>query len=158
VSGSGPSARGGAKRGVPGRYGVRDIGSKTMSDTALRIAIMGEVACGPKAATRARRQAVAPPDLRARIERGEPVVVLDVRESPESAAAPFGNGEVVCIPLSELRERLSELPRDRQIVCLCPMGIGAYETSTILIGDGFPQVVYSDGGMRVFSAVKGGES
>lgn len=98
-------------------------------------------------------QSMSPDEVRARIAAGESVVVLDVRESREVEASAIGNGEVLAVPLSELRERVGELPKDKPIVCLCPMGIRAYEASTILRGAGLNEAVYADGGLRVYTSL-----
>ena len=55
--------------------------------------------------------------LLARLKAGEPLVVVDVRPVEEYRAAHLPGA--VSIPLGELEQRLSELPRDRQIVAYC---------------------------------------
>ncbi|MFO7608334.1 MAG: rhodanese-like domain-containing protein [Candidatus Krumholzibacteriia bacterium] len=49
--------------------------------------------------------------------RGEAVIVLDVRPGDEYAAGHIPGA--VSLPLEELEQRLSELPRDREIVAYC---------------------------------------
>ena len=49
--------------------------------------------------------------------RREAVIVLDVRPEDEYAAGHVPGA--VCLPLEELEQRLSELPRDREIVAYC---------------------------------------
>ena len=63
---------------------------------------------------------VTPEEVRARLAGGEDLYLLDVREPDEVAewAYPIG----VNIPLSELGERLDELPQDRVIVVACAAG------------------------------------
>jgi len=100
-------------------------------------------------------RSITPADLKSRIEQGASMVVLDVREQPETEKTPFGNGDVLRIPLSELRARLGELPADKEIVCMCAMGLRAYEASLTLRGAGFSQVTYVEGGMRVWSVDAG---
>lgn len=51
------------------------------------------------------------------------------------------------IPLGQLRQRLGELPRDREIVCFCKISLRGYEAQTILEGAGFPDVKFLDGGL-----------
>jgi rhodanese-related sulfurtransferase len=55
--------------------------------------------------------------LLARLKADEPLVVVDVRPVEEYRAAHLPGA--VSIPLGELEQRLSELPRDRQIVAYC---------------------------------------
>ena len=63
---------------------------------------------------------VTPEEVAARLDRGEHVYLLDVREPDEVAewAYPIG----VHIPMGQLGERLDELPTDRAIVVACAAG------------------------------------
>jgi len=56
-------------------------------------------------------------ELLRRLKRGEDVVVLDVRPTEEFAAGHLP--PAISIPLAELRRRLRELPRDREVVAYC---------------------------------------
>ncbi|MGA7394481.1 MAG: FAD-dependent oxidoreductase [Terrimicrobiaceae bacterium] len=62
-------------------------------------------------------------------------VILDVREPIEQAVeqAP----DAVNIPLGQLRARLGELPRDREILVTCRSGQRAYYATRILLQHGF---------------------
>ena len=53
--------------------------------------------------------------------------------------------EVVNIPLDELRERLGELPRDREILVICRSGQRAYYATRILMQNGFDARVVAGG-------------
>jgi len=61
--------------------------------------------------------------------------LLDVREPVELAVenAP----DAVNIPLGQLRARLGELPRDREILVICRSGQRAYSATRILLQKGF---------------------
>ena len=50
------------------------------------------------------------------------------------------------IPLGELRDRLVELPRDRQILVYCQKGQREYLAACILAGRGFDNVANLRGG------------
>jgi rhodanese-related sulfurtransferase len=73
------------------------------------------------------------------------VVVLDVRPTEEYLAAhlPFARS----IPLSELRQRLAELPKDRSIVAYCrgPYCLMAVDAVDLLRKEGFKSVHLRDG-------------
>jgi rhodanese-related sulfurtransferase len=56
-------------------------------------------------------------ELVARLNGGDPLVVVDVRPAEEYAAAHIPGA--ISIPLPELERRLRELPRDRMIVAYC---------------------------------------
>ncbi|MHB1931217.1 MAG: rhodanese-like domain-containing protein [Acidimicrobiales bacterium] len=64
---------------------------------------------------------VTPEALRARLDSGEDLVVLDVREADEVAEWAFPGA--VHIPLGELGARASELPVDRPIMVICHAGV-----------------------------------
>lgn len=50
------------------------------------------------------------------------------------------------IPLGALRGRLSELPRNQEVICACRVSLRAYEASLILRAAGFEKVRVLDGG------------
>jgi NADPH-dependent 2,4-dienoyl-CoA reductase/sulfur reductase-like enzyme/rhodanese-related sulfurtransferase len=62
-------------------------------------------------------------------------LLLDVRH-PEELAVECVSG-AVNIPLDELRARLDELPRDREILVFCRSGQRAYYATRILLQNGF---------------------
>ena len=69
--------------------------------------------------------------------------MLDVREKIELAVE--GVPGAVQIPLGELRSRLDELPRDREILVLCRSGQRAYTATRCLVQNGFDARVISGG-------------
>ena len=71
--------------------------------------------------------------------------LLDVRQPPELAVEQVPG--VVNIPLPELRARLGELPRDREIHVICRSGQRAYYATRILLQNGFAARTVSGGMM-----------
>jgi len=69
--------------------------------------------------------------------------LLDVREKVELAVEHVP--EAVNIPLGELRLRLEELPRDREILVICRSGQRAYTATRCLIQHGFNARTISGG-------------
>ena len=61
--------------------------------------------------------------------------LLDVREPVELAVENVP--DAVNIPLGKLRDRLDELPRDREILVICRSGQRAYYATRILLQNGF---------------------
>jgi NADPH-dependent 2,4-dienoyl-CoA reductase/sulfur reductase-like enzyme/rhodanese-related sulfurtransferase len=84
-------------------------------------------------------------ELRDALERGDDLLLLDVRTPPEYAASRIAGS--VHIPLGALRDRVRELPRDRRIVIYCKSSLRAYEAARILAGEGFTDLEILDGGL-----------
>jgi rhodanese-related sulfurtransferase len=84
-------------------------------------------------------------ELARRLEDGDELVVLDVRPVEEHAAGHLPGA--VSIPLPELRRRLRELPRDREIVAYCrgPFCAFAHEAVGVLVDAGFTARRLEDG-------------
>ena len=70
-------------------------------------------------------------------------VVLDVREKAELAVEHVPGA--VNIPVHELRSRLDELPRDREIRVVCRSGQRAYYATRLLVQKGFDARTVSGG-------------
>jgi rhodanese-related sulfurtransferase/predicted transcriptional regulator len=83
--------------------------------------------------------------LARRLEEGDELVVLDVRPTEEHAAGHLPGA--VSIPLAELRERLRELPGDREIVAYCrgPFCAFAHEAIAVLTDAGLTARRLEDG-------------
>jgi rhodanese-related sulfurtransferase/predicted DNA-binding transcriptional regulator len=76
-------------------------------------------------------------ELARRLQDGDDLVVLDVRPAVEYAAGHLPGA--VSIPVDELRRRLAELPRGREIVAYCrgPYCAFAHEAVAVLRQEGF---------------------
>jgi rhodanese-related sulfurtransferase len=61
--------------------------------------------------------------------------LLDVRNPPELEVESVPGA--INIPLPQLRARLGELPRDREILVICRSGQRAYYATRILLQNGF---------------------
>lgn len=75
-------------------------------------------------------------------------VMLDVREPDENKMLT-----IECeadrhfhIPLGQLRERMNELPKDRDILSYCKISLRGYEAQLILNAGGFDRVCFIEGG------------
>lgn len=75
-------------------------------------------------------------------------VLLDVREETEVAAGKIDGA--VNIPLPQLRKRLNELPKDREVLVYCQAGQRAYFASRILKQMGY-RCRYLSGSYRTWS-------
>jgi len=83
-------------------------------------------------------------ELQARLAQADKPFVLDVRETHEYADAHIAGS--VLIPLGALQARVSELPRNRAIVCVCRSGNRSGVAARMLATDGFT-VANLSGGM-----------
>lgn len=77
--------------------------------------------------------------------------LLDVRTSEEFTAGTIAGA--VNIPIDELRSRLAELPRDREIAAFCQVGQRGYMATRILRQAGFSAANVS-GGYKTFRLVR----
>jgi rhodanese-related sulfurtransferase len=84
-------------------------------------------------------------ELARRLQDGDDLVVLDVRPAAEHAAGHLPGA--VSIPVAELRWRLAELPRDREIVAYCrgPYCAFAHDAVALLRQEGFEARRLEDG-------------
>ncbi len=89
-------------------------------------------------------EAVDEKALRRRMSKGE-VTVLDVRPAEEYEAAHIRGA--VSIPLPQLAQRLTELPRRREVVAYCrgPYCVLAVEAVKLLRGKGFKAIRLEQG-------------
>ena len=76
--------------------------------------------------------------------------VLDVRTVEEWNE--FHAPNTTLIPLDQLASRLSEVPRDRQILVVCRSGNRSQEGRDILLEAGFEQVTSMRGGLNEWRA------
>lgn len=65
----------------------------------------------------------------------EKQILLDVREELELIGGKFENS--INIPLSQLRKRVAELPKDKEILTYCAVGLRGYIASRFLISKGY---------------------
>jgi len=79
-------------------------------------------------------------------------LILDVRTPPEVAAGTVPGA--VNIPVDELRERLAELPKDKEILVVCQVGIRGYLACRILMHHGF-KCRNLTGGFKSYAMAKG---
>ncbi|HSW39835.1 MAG TPA: FAD-dependent oxidoreductase [Acidobacteriota bacterium] len=91
-------------------------------------------------------------EIRKKLEANEDFCLLDVRSPDEYAAARLPKSTL--IPLGELRGRLAEVPRDKEIVTYCAISLRGYEAACILRGAGFKDVKVLDGGMAMWPFAK----
>jgi rhodanese-related sulfurtransferase len=92
---------------------------------------------------------IEPVELKTRRERGDKVVVLDVREPEEIAIAPFP--DATHIPMSDIPSRLTELDPEAEWVVVCHHGVRSAQVAMYLARMGFERVSNLSGGIDAWS-------
>lgn len=93
---------------------------------------------------------ISPLEARKRIDEKDGPILLDVRTPGEFQTIGLPYENVVHIPLGALRERLNELPRDRDILAFCKVSMRGYEAQLILNAAGFNRVWFIEGGVAAW--------
>ncbi|MEO5374348.1 MAG: rhodanese-like domain-containing protein [Alphaproteobacteria bacterium] len=95
----------------------------------------------------------APADLKARLDRGEDLLVVDVRTAAEFTGPDGHVAGSLNLPLSELGERLKSLSgklephRTAPVYLMCRTANRAAHAARIFVKSGFTDVKVVDGGM-----------
>ena len=77
----------------------------------------------------------------------ESAFVIDVRSEPEAQANAVDGA--INIPLEQFRQRVDEVPRDRDVVVICQRGARSAEVARILLWQGHRDVRYVGGGVAM---------
>lgn len=83
-------------------------------------------------------------EAKTRIDNGEPLLILDVRQPDEYRAGHIAGAKL--IPLNELGHRMNELPKNKEILCVCASGARSSAATGQLSSAGF-NVLNLRGGM-----------
>ncbi|HYR79083.1 MAG TPA: rhodanese-like domain-containing protein [Candidatus Dormibacteraeota bacterium] len=92
---------------------------------------------------------IDPVTLKARLDRGESVLILDVREPFEIALAPFPGA--THIPMGDIPSRLTELDPDLETVVVCHHGVRSAQVAMYLAQMGFENILNLSGGIDAWS-------
>jgi molybdopterin/thiamine biosynthesis adenylyltransferase/rhodanese-related sulfurtransferase len=87
-------------------------------------------------------------ELKRRRDAGQSVYLLDVREPYEYQIAQIGG---TLIPQNDVPQRLSEIPKDREIIVQCRSGARSQKIAEFLKQSGYSQVVNLAGGILAWS-------
>ncbi len=85
---------------------------------------------------------------------GRSAVLLDVRYPYETQL--WGMKFAIEIPLNEIEDRLEELPRDKTIVCACPLEIRSNMVCQYLMQKGFTTKILMGGLVGLVDRLRGG--
>ena len=90
-------------------------------------------------------------ELKERLDRGDPVTIVDVREPFEWGISNLGEYGAKLIPMGELAERLEELDPSEEIVLQCRSGNRSAHAVQFLRSRGYPNVANLQGGILAWS-------
>ena len=90
-------------------------------------------------------------ELNEKLKFGKKPLLLDVRQPDEFRSCHISGAKL--IPLNELHRRMQELPKGREIVCICHSGSRSRSASKALAKDGFT-VFNVTGGMIAWKRAK----
>ncbi len=98
-----------------------------------------------------RMKGISAAQVKKKLDNHERPFFLDVRDSDEYEEMRLGIGESL-IPLGTLRERLQELPIDKnqEIICFCRISLRGYEAAIVLEANGWKNVKIIEGGIMAW--------
>lgn len=90
-------------------------------------------------------------ELKQRLDTGEPLTLIDVREPFEWEIANLEKHGARLIPLSDIPDRIGELDPSEEIVLYCRSGGRSAGAARFLIANGFEHVWNLSGGIKGWS-------
>lgn len=87
-------------------------------------------------------------ELKQRLDAGEDLMILDVREAHEYQIANIGG---TLIPMNEVPRRLAEIDRNREIIVHCRSGGRSQRIAEFLASQGYPNVKNLAGGILAWA-------
>lgn len=93
---------------------------------------------------------ISPLEVKKKLDANEDFILLDVRSPKEWETSRIEAPQVKYLHITELRARLNELPKDKEIVTYCATSIRAYKAQRILDGAGFKNVKFLDGSITAW--------
>lgn len=90
-------------------------------------------------------------DLAARLDRDEPLTLLDVRQISERRSEGAVPGSMHAY-VGELPQKLDRIPRDRPVVAYCDSGLRSIIAASILQLHGYERVEYFPGSFQAWTA------
>ena len=90
-----------------------------------------------------------PKELQERLEKGDDLVIIDVREDWEHSRVRLP--DAIHIPLAQLPRKLSEIDRDKDVVVYCHHGARSLQACHFLKKMGFEKVKNLTGGIDAYA-------
>jgi rhodanese-related sulfurtransferase len=92
---------------------------------------------------------ISPKELKSRLDKGDKLVLLDVREQWEYDLAKLTGS--ILIPLATLPQSMAKLNRDTEIIAICHHGMRSADATNFLLQQGFANVKNLVGGIDAWS-------
>lgn len=92
---------------------------------------------------------ITPKELKERLDKGEQVLLLDVREPWEHSLAKIEGSTL--IPLGTLPQSMEKLDKGAEIIAYCHHGMRSADATQFLLQQGFPVVKNLVGGIDAWS-------
>jgi len=98
-----------------------------------------------------RMKGISSCEVKSKLDKGEKLFLLDARGPDEYEEMRLGIGETL-IPIGALRNRLNEMPEDKntEIICYCKISLRGYEAARVLEGNGYKNVKVMEGGIMAW--------
>ena len=94
-------------------------------------------------------ESISPTELNQRLQNGENINLIDVRELWEYETANLEGAKL--LPLSQFNEWIGDLKPEGEIVVMCHHGIRSANVCMFLLRNGFEKVINLDGGIDLWS-------
>ena len=94
---------------------------------------------------------ITPAQLKQRIETGEPLQLIDIREPFEWNIANLGEHGARLISLGDLPDQMEELDREQDIVLYCRTGSRSQQALEYMRAAGFQRVSHLRGGITAWA-------
>ena len=97
---------------------------------------------------------IAPEELKAKMEAGHSMVIMDVRNRKAIEAFPYVIPGAIQIPMEEIAERGNEIPSGKELIlyCSCPNDASSARVALMLNEKGLEQVRPLSGGIDTWKA------
>ncbi|MFQ5529319.1 MAG: molybdopterin-synthase adenylyltransferase MoeB [Gemmatimonadota bacterium] len=87
-------------------------------------------------------------ELKEMIDRGKPLVLVDVRDPVEHAMSSLADLGAISLPMEELEERIAEIDREAETILFCRTGRRSMEAVEFLHSLGYVRVLNLAGGIN----------
>jgi rhodanese-related sulfurtransferase len=94
-------------------------------------------------------QQITPQELKYKLDSNADVLLIDIREDFERDAYNIGG---LHIPMGEVPSKLSDIPRDKDVVIYCEKGIRSTIVIQRLEAAGFNNLINLSGGMKAWKS------